>query len=225
MKRFLNKAAALTAALAIAVCSVSCGKGKSESSFAEPFVGQFTENPDEPEMGRYTVSEHGTKLYYSPDEFDAGLIEMLEKYFLSIEEKNYDSYLECIETSYAENMEKYLREEYDYGLDNSFATQCSNFTAKAGAECKITRLKLEPYPEDVTNSDGTLYDGIKEYLDRLGEMFDDKDYCENMKSNYDKLHYAMFFLMAKTEEDGEFLMYKEVEILIAEKDGKFYTFG
>lgn len=228
MKKPIKKIAALAAAMIMIFSAFSCSKkgesDESESSAAEVSAGEFVTNPDEPDLGSYTVSEKGTKLYYSPDEFSSGLITALEDYFLSFEHRSYDEYKALTYPYYLECMDKYLQENFGYNQQKSFELQCDNFRENAGGEFKITRLKVDTYPEGVTNDDGTAYDGVKSYLENIGEMIGDENFYSTVSANCDKLHHMVFYLMVMTEEE-EFTLYSEYEIVVAEKDGKYYTFG
>jgi len=213
MKKFASR---FTALICTAVCALqlaSCSK-KDGNTEVRKYKGiKFETNLDELEMGEYTVSDIGTKLYYSPDEFPPELISALEKYFISFSQSDYDSYLESVYPDYVTEMNKYLKKDYGYELDQSFAGQCENLKNNAGGEFKVTRIKAE-LPEE---------DGSEEHLDILGEIFG-TDFYESVKKDCDKIYDMQFYVMA--EVDGkESMLISEYEIVFAEKDGKFYTFG
>lgn len=226
MNRFFRRSAALLAALSMTISVVSCVRSDVPSSGSGMSVsdGEFVTDPNEADLGEFTVSENGIKLYYSPDEVDPVIASTLEKYFLSFEHKNYDEYIETSYPYYVDSMNSYLQENMEYTLQTSFETQCSYFTQSAGGDFTITRLKLEAYPEDYTEADGSVYDGCKAYLDSLGEMFGDENYYETVKNDCDDMHYMLFFLMVKVGEEEQ-LLFSEYEILVVEKDGKYYTLG
>ena len=58
------------------------------------------------------------------------------------------------------------------------------------------------------------------YTDALGS-----DYYENLKKETDKIYDMDFYIMMKTEDGSEKLLVGDYEIIFAEKDGRFYTFG
>jgi hypothetical protein len=185
----------------------------SSASSVSVAEGEFVTDPDEPDMGEYTVSSLGTKLYYSPDEFSPEIIAALEKYFISFSQSDYESYSECVYPDYVTEMNKYLEADYGYDIEQSFANQCANLEENAGGEFTITRIKAELPDED----------GTENYLTSLDDVFE-TDFYDQVKNDCDALHDMIFYVMV--EVDGEeTLLISEFEIVFAEKDGKFYTFG
>lgn len=177
------------------------------------------EDSEEYDLGSYRISENGVKLYYEDTDYPPELISTLEKYFTSFETGDFDSYKECVFPSYIETMEKYLQENYQYGLDKSFQTQCDNLNTNMGGSFEITRIKVEK-PVEVESEEV----GIDEFLDNLDKFFG-QDYKESVKNDCDSLRYMTFSVMAKDAEGAESLLVSEFYILFAEKDGKYYTFG
>lgn len=210
-------------------CIAGCGKKKDSSSketeiSVEEYAGTGEivypdEDSEEYDLGPYRVSENGVKLYFDEAEYPADLMDALEKYFSSYETGDFDLYMEYIFPSYAETMEKKLQEEYQYGLDKSFQTQCDNLSVTGGENFKITRIKIEP-PIEVESEEVAM----DEFLDHLNEYFG-FDYKSTVKEESDKLYYMTFSVMAKTAEGNETLIVSSYYILFAEKDGRFYTFG
>lgn len=219
-------------------CFGGCGKSKDSSSEKEPKTteasisgvdetsaagssGIITPDKDSEEydLGSYRISENGVKLYYEDSEYPAELVSTLEKYFTSFETGDYESYKECIFPSYIETMEKYLQENYQYGLDKSFQTQCDNLKTNMGGDFEITRIKVEK-PVEVESEET----GADEFLDNLDGFFG-QAYKESVKKDCDALRYMTFSVMAKDAEDTESLLVSGFYILFAEKDGKYYTFG
>lgn len=177
------------------------------------------EDSEEYDLGAYRISKDGVKLYYEDSEYPGELIATLEKYFTSFETGDYDSYKECIFPSYIEVMESYLQENYQYGLDKSFQTQCDNLSVNMGGSFEITRIKAEK-PIDVESEEA----GADEFLDNLDGFFG-MDYKESVKKDSDNLRYMTFSVMAKDADGMESLLVSSFYILFAEKDGKYYTFG
>ena len=234
MKKFVLTALILPAVL----CLSGCGKSKDSSSEKEPktteasisgidetsaadISGIITPDKDSEEydLGSYRISENGVKLYYEDSEYPAELVSALAKYFTSFETGDYESYRECIFPSYIETMEKYLQENYQYGLDKSFQTQCDNLKTNMGGSFEITRIKVEK-PVEVESEEA----GAEEFLDNLDGFFG-QAYKESVKNDCDALRYMTFSVMAKDAEDTESLLVSGFYILFAEKDGKYYTFG
>lgn len=214
MRNFIRKFSAFLCAASVIAFS-SCGEKKESGDIKDPAPesGQFVTNPDEPELGEYTVSANGTKLYYSPDEFSSDIMAVLEKYFIAFSQGDYESYAECVYPEYITEMNEFLEADYGYDLSESFSNQCESLKDNAGGEYTVTRIKAE-LPEE---------DGAEDYLTQLGEIFE-TDFYNNVKNDCDALHDMIFYVMV--EADGEeTLLLSEFEIVFAEKDGKFYTFG
>ena len=213
-----KKFTALFVSAACLASLVSCG-GKENSSSSEKAEeisvaeGEFVTNPDEPELGEYTVSSSGIKLYYSPDEYSPQLITTLEKYFTTFANEDYETYTQCLYPDYITEMNKFLEKDYGYDLSQSFSNQCSSLKEKAGGDFKITRIKAEIPEEDCS----------QKYLETLGETFD-TDFYSAVKGDCDAIHDMMFYIMAEAAGE-ETLLISEFEIVFAEKDGNFYTFG
>lgn len=223
MNAFIRKSIAAAAALSLAAAFTGC-ENKASSGSSDPSSSeiQFVTNPDEEELGAYTVSSSGVKLYYDPEEISPEIMSALESYFLCFERRDYDTYLKLAQPDYVECMQNFLQTNYEYDLEHSFNGQCDNFEENAGQGFKITRIKAE-ISKETTNTDGSVADRCKAYIDDLGELFE-TDLYDTVSKNSDKLHSIIFYIMA--EADGEeFLLYSEYEIVLSEKDGKFYTFG
>jgi len=206
---------------ALCLCgAVSCSRSSSSSdsdSAPDSVLGERItpdEDDEEFELGEYYVSPNGIKLYFEPEEFPEELVILMEKYFTSYAKNDYDSYTECLYPSYITEMNKFLEGEHGYKLDTAFRNQCDSLRDNMGGDYDITRIKLESYDVD-----------LGEFFDYSSECFG-KDYYAEVSGEVDKLYPMMFFIMAKgAEEDHEDLLIKEYEIVFAEKDGRFYTFG
>lgn len=214
----IKKSMALLISAACLASLASCsGKESSSSSDKAEEIsaaeGEFVTNPDEPDLGEYTVSSSGVKLYYSPDEYSPQLMAALEKYFTTFAEEDYETYTQCLYPDYITEMNKFLEKDYGYDLSQSFSNQCSSLKENAGGDFKITRIKAEVPEEDCS----------QKYLETLGETFE-TDFYSAVKDDCDAIHDMMFYIMAETGEE-EILLISEFEIVFAEKDGNFYTFG
>ncbi len=239
MKKYGISALILSAVLC-AGCFGGCGKSKDSSSSPEKEETSGSEEITQPEkekttgngelitpdkdseeydLGAYRISENGIKLYYEDSEYPAELAATLEKYFKSFETGDFESYKECIFPSYIETMEEYLQENYQYGLDKSFQTQCDNLNLNMGGSFEITRIKIEK-PLEVESEET----GAEAFLDNLDGFFG-KEYKESVKKDSDNLRYMTFSVMAKDADGNESLLVSSFYILFAEKDGKYYTFG
>lgn len=213
MKNFRKTLAILMSLLCIPSFAACNEKDNSESSSNANNDEQSATTEDEASLGEYVLSEKGTKLYYSSDEFSPELMAVLEKYFIAFSEGDYESYEQCVQSDYIDAMNTYLEADYGYDLETSFQNQCDSLKENAGGDYKITRIKAE-LPEE---------DGTEAYLNTLGDIFE-TDFYDIIQENSDELHDVIFYVM--TETDGEeILLLSEFEIVFAEKDGQFYTFG
>ena len=166
------------------------------------------------ELGEYYVSPSGIKLYFDTEEFPAELALFMEKYFTSYANNDFKSYESCLYPSYIDEMNKFLQKDYSYGLETSFNNQCDSLRTKIGGEYAVTRIKLEKHEGD-----------ISKFFEYPSSCFD-KDYYAEIKDEPDKFYDMEFYIMAKcSDKDEEELLVGEYEIVFAEKDGRFYTFG
>lgn len=222
MKKFLT--------LILCCCMLSaCGDSNKNSvsenvseipSVADGEVGEII-TPDEKDkdynLGEYRYSPDGTKLYFNDADYPKELILTLEKYFRSLAENDFEKFKSCLYPSYVDEMTAFLEKNYSYGLDKSFANQRENLTEKAGGEFKITRLRAE---KTADNTD----DIVQEFFTSFNEIFE-KDFYTEVKNDVDNFYYMTFYVMAENFENTEILLLSEYEIVFAEKDGVYYTFG
>ena len=238
----------IAAALSSLICLsafVSCGgtafkvdeNGGGESvseknENTEPTVGELIvpkEGDREYNLGNYRMGSQGVKLYYDDDVSDEFML-TLEKYFISLQNRDFDSYKETVFPDYAERYEEYLKKEYSYGLDHSFELNCDRLASAAsaddGEEFGITRIKaeaIEPETDDSGNVESEE-DIEKESLEYFDELFG-IDYYSFVKENSDDIKCMNFYIYAKESDGEEHLIIGENRIVLAEKDGKYYTFG
>ena len=218
MKKFL--------ALIICFCMLTaCGDGNGKNISEMPSVadGETGEliTPDENDrdysLGEYRYSHYGTKLYFSDDDYPKDLVLTLEKYFIAFAENDFEKFKSCLYPLYVDEMTAFLEENYSYGLEKSFETQRESLTTKAGENFKITRLRLEKTEGDSTEL-------IQDFFTSFDETFE-KDFYDTVKNDTDNFYHVTFYVMAENEENEEILMLSGYEIVIAEKDGVYYTFG
>lgn len=172
------------------------------------------EGDEEYDLGDYYVSSSGVKLYFEPDEYPEEMVLAMERYFTAYASGDYEAYTACLYPSYIDEMNKFLEAEYQYGLDKSFDSQCESLKSNAGSAFTVTRIKLEA-PET---------EGIENFFEYPSSCFG-KDYYAEIKDSVDKFYDAMFYIMAADENGEETLLVSDFEIVFAEKDGVFYTFG
>ena len=170
-------------------------------------------------LGSYRLSSSGIKLYYDETIFPDELVLTLEKYFTSFPPADYPTYIKCVFPSYITEMEKYLKENYQYDLKTSFSKRCASLAEQMSGDYRITRIKLEEAPVyDETK------DNLETYFSGAGEIFG-KDYYSQVKEESDDIIDACFFIMAEDSYGKEQLLVADYEIVFAVKDGKYYTFG
>lgn len=200
------------------------------------------ENSEEYELGSYRISQSGIKLYYDESEIPTELMLTLEKYFTSFQNNDFELYKSCLASDYIERYNKYLIENYssddkEYSLKDSFELQCKNIKnlmiqqitgefdvsddTEHSGDFRITRLKAEPAEllEDETTEG--LTQKFFSYLDDVLDM----DYYTYISEQADSLKYFTFFVIAEGEDEEEHRIISEMDIVFAEKNGKYYTFG
>ncbi|MDE5861907.1 MAG: hypothetical protein K2H28_06900 [Ruminococcus sp.] len=204
----------------ILCCCMLSACGNKIPYVAEGELGEIItpdENDRDYSLGEYRYSHYGTKLYFNEDEYPKDLILTFEKYFRSFTENDFETFKSCLYPAYIDNMTAFLEENYSYGLDKSFENQRESLTEKAGDNFKITRLRIE-------KTDGDSEEFIKEFFTSFDETFE-KDFYTEVKNNTDTLYHITFYVMAENSENEEILLLSGYEIVFAEKDGVYYTFG
>lgn len=247
----LKKIAAVFAAAACMLCCASCEKNRtpvSESvSIGENGVSELITPEEESEeyaLGSYRLDKNGVKLYYDDSAIPAELMLALENYFMSFQNNDFEAYKQAVASDYVQRYDKYLREDYsdaegdeEYTLESSFNAQCdkirklmlSEINGDSEAEnienysgdFKITRIRGErsPLPEDETEESR-----IQNFFSNFDEIFG-MDYYSFVSEQADGFEYLTFFIIAEGEDGEEHLIISEFDIVFAEKDGKYYTFG
>ena len=247
--KFRKLAAAFSACI-LAACCTSCEKNN-EESVSLPEIGENgvsdlispAADSDEYELGQYYYSTNGTKLYCGDETVPVKAVLALENYFMTFQNNDFESYKSSMYPDYADRYDKYLREEYskgddvadDYSLKNSFelrstmlrdnlidtlfyeSTEDKDFTG----EYQITRIRAEhpTYEEGVTEEAF-----VKSFFDDYKDVLD-MDYYEFVTNDVDNLVPLTIFVMATAEDGNEHKIVSEANIILAEKDGKYYTFG
>lgn len=246
----LKNTLAAISALTLAVCCVSCEK-KEEVVASLP---EMTENgvselispaadSEEYSLGEYYFSPNGTKLYFGDDTISNELMLALEKYFLTLQNEDFEGYKNTLYPDYAERYNKYLREQYsgtmegsdEYTLENSFEMQCANlqnslidimmYEAETEQEFsgkyKITRIRAE---RPVFEEGETKESYIESFFSYLSETFD-VDYQEIVTDDTDAIECLTFFVIVEGEDGQEHKIVNAMDIFFVLKDGKYYTFG
>ena len=204
----------------ILCCCMLTACGNKIPSVAEGELGEIItpdENDGDYDLGDYRYSHDGTKLYFNDDEYPKDLILTLEKYFISFADNDFEKFKSCLYPAYIDNMTAFLEENYSYGLEESFKNQRESLTLKAGDDFKITRLRIE-------KTDGDSTEFIEDFFTSFDESFE-KDFYDEVKNSTDNLYHITFYVMAENSEKEEVLLLSGYEIVVAEKDGVYYTFG
>ncbi|MDE6035648.1 MAG: hypothetical protein K2G36_07040 [Ruminococcus sp.] len=205
----------------LTACGDGNGKNISEMpSVADGETGELItpdENDEEYNLGDYRYSHDGTKLYFNDDDYPKDLVLTLEKYFIAFAENDFEKFKSCLYPLYVDEMTAFLEENYSYGLEESFETQRQNLTVKAGDNFKITRLRLEKTDDDSEKM-------IQDFFTSFDETFE-KNFYDTVKNDTDNFYHVTFYVMAENSENEEVLLLSGYEIVVAEKDGVYYTFG
>lgn len=200
------------------------------------------ENSEEYDLGSYRISQSGIKLYYDESEIPTELMLTLEKYFTSFQDNDFELYKSCLASDYIERYNKYLIENYssddkEYSLKDSFELQCKNIRnlmiqqitgefdvsddTEHSGDFRITRLKAEPAELSENETTEELTKKFFGYLDDVLDM----DYYTYISEHSDGFKYFTFFVIAEGEDGEEHRIISEMDIVFAEKNGKYYTFG
>lgn len=245
----LKKVTAFLVGIVSLTCLASCGKNAESSvSIGENGIGGIiTPDPDSEEydLGSYRLDKNGIKLYYDDSDIPHELMLALENYFLSFQNEDFEAYKNSLASDYAERYDNYLRENYsgssknedEYTLQTSFEVQCSNLRERMlneigndsesesnkgySGKFEITRIRGE---RPIFSEGETEESRIKDFFSYLDNVFD-MDYYNLVKEQADSFEYLTFFIIAKGEDGEEHRIISEVDIVFAEKDGKYYTFG
>ena len=170
-------------------------------------------------LGDYRVSNDGIKLYYDETEFPQELVLTFAKYFESLQDGDYSTYYKTLFPEYITEMETVLATKENHTLKDSFVNQCVRVASITNGKFKITRIKLEkPAPRE----DGQ--DNVQGYFDRLNGYLE-KDYYSIANEQSDNLIGACFYVMGEDASGKEGMILSEQNIVFAQKDGKYYTFG
>ncbi len=200
------------------------------------------EDDEEAKLGEYCVCDDGVKLYYDESIYPQALAMTLKEYFKSFVAGSYTDYTKCTYPTYIDGMDAYLQKDYGYDLKRSFSKQCANLESKAGGKYTITRIKIEPHGTAEAEAQASLmaeagHEGeetatqndpqanINSFFDSYSSALG-SDYKEKTQKETDKFYDMDFYVMVKCEgDDSEQLLLGGYEIIFAEKDGRFYTFG
>lgn len=244
----------ITAVLACMMCLVACSEAddisQSNSVTGEVSVGENgvtdvitpAEDSEEYDLGSYRISENGIKLYYEDSDIPAELMLTLERYFTAFQNRDFELYKSCLASDYIKRYNKYLVENYssdgeEYNLQTSFELQCDNIRNYMIQEIlgtyevpedddhtgdfKITRIRAE----NTELLEGETTEGLTEnFFEYLNGVFD-MDYYEYLREQADGFRYFTFYIIAEGEDGKEHRIISAMDIVFAEKDGKYYTFG
>lgn len=252
--KFNKFAAILLAGMCVFGC-VSCEKEKSEDksdnteiiqNIGENEVGEIItpdENSEEYELGTYRYSSNGIKLYYEEEAVSTELMLALESYFLTLQNNDFEGYKNSLYPDYAQRYGDYLKEQYsetmegsdEYTLEDSFDMQCANLRdmlideltyasetdQEFSGEYKITRIRAERPTLEEGETEESRIDSFFEYYESVFDM----DYKAFVEKESDGFECLTFFVIVEAEDGEEHKIINAMDIIFAEKDGKYYTFG
>ncbi len=244
----------ITAVIACIMCLVSCSETEdivSENSVSQTVsMGKNgvtdiitpVEDSEEYSLGSYRMSENGIKLYYEDTDIPTELMLTLERYFTAFQNRDFELYKSCLASDYIERYNKYLIENYsndgkEYNLQSSFELQCDNIrnymiqeiigTSEVPdddthtGDFRITRIRAENTELLEGETTEGLVEKFFEYLNGVLDM----DYYTYISEQADGFKYFTFYIIAEGEDGEEHRIISEMDIVFAEKDGKYYTFG
>lgn len=93
---------------------------------------------------------------------------------------------------------------------------------------KITRIRIEPVEFGGEDTEESV---IKSFFSGYNSLFGTEDYYEEVKEISDSLKLFCFYVFAEGEDGEEYALIsgdgygQGPRIVLAEKDGKYYTFG
>lgn len=241
--------AALMTAMALTAFA-SCGNkentGEAPVSVPESGVGDvITPDAESKEygLGEYRMSPKGTKLYYDDGHFSAELILAMEKYLMTFQNDDFEGYKAMVFPDYAERYAEYLEKEYNYGLNGSFDLRKNSLresikdqvlyaadedNGELTGDYKVTRIRIEPVELGEEDTEESV---IKSFFSGYDSLFGVEDYYETVKESSDNLNLFCFYVFAESEDGEEYALiggdgyHQGPRIVLAEKDGKYYTFG
>ncbi len=201
------------------------------------------EGTEEYELGSYRLSSNGIKLYWEDETISKELMLALEKYFINIQNGDFEGYKASLYPDYAERYGKYLEEQYSeslegsdkYTLEDSFEMQCSNLKniltdtllyesetdKEFTGDYKITRIRGERFILTEGETEESRIDSFFEYLSSVFDI----DYKDFVAKDVDSFEGLTFFVIVEAEDGSEHKIVSEMDIVFAVKDGKYYTFG
>ena len=177
------------------------------------------EDSDEANLGPYRLSSNGIKLYYNSEDFSDNLMLTLEQYFLSFPSADYTKYTSCVFPSFIDEVGAYLQKDFSYDFKTSFAKQCASLANIMSGDYKITRIRVEKAEQ---KTEGV--DNLEAYFKSMDDHFG-KAYYEQVRGESDAIVDACFYIMGQDSTGKESVIVPGYEIVFAQKDGRYYTFG
>lgn len=174
---------------------------------------------EEADLGSYYSTENGIKLYFDKADFPEELMLTLEQYFCAFANADYTTYSRCVYPGYMEKMNEYLKKDFEYDIKESFAIQCSNLANITNGKFNVTRIKM-----DVPQQYDESKDNLEAYFERFTEILGE-GYYEKLKKDVDKVYDGEFYVMGENRLGTESLLVSAYEIVMVEKDGRYYVFG
>ncbi len=141
--------------------------------------------------------------------------QLISDYFTAIQNRDFSAYSELIYPGYYSEMEGYLQENYNYGMEQSFEKRVDMLAITDENHFRFTQIKMEPAAEDSFEAYLTSMDQV------MGEEF-----SENIRSGMDEYTILMFSVNAISDDmEHETTVVDNNEMIIATSGGKAYLFG
>ncbi|MBE6854389.1 MAG: hypothetical protein E7501_01905 [Ruminococcus sp.] len=141
--------------------------------------------------------------------------QLISDYFTAIQNRDFSAYSELIYPGYYSEMEVYLQENYNYGMEQSFEKRVDMLAITDENHFRFTQIKMEPAAED----------SFEAYLTSMDQVMGE-DFSENIRSGMDEYTILMFSVNAISDDmEHETTVVDNNEMIIATSGGKAYLFG
>lgn len=155
---------------------------------------------------------------HADEAVDSAYTDALKSYFLSIEQKDFETYQSLMYPPYLESFSAYLKKK-DKTLAENFDTLCKRFDEDGYESWTLTDLHVSYYPEEKLDMDG-FFDAFKD------EGIIDEKLIEDCKKNSEEIRdveFTLYALYAGDEDPVPVVNGNEV-MMVKTKEGT-YLFG
>lgn len=155
------------------------------------------------------------QLIYDDASVDRACAELISDYFTAIQNKDYDAYSKVIYPAYYSEMEEYLQEKYDYGMEQSFLNRVGMFEITDENNFRFTQIKLDAVTEN----------SLDNYFTQMNTLMGD-DFEENIRSGMDEHQILMFSVNAISDDmEQETTVVNNNEMIVVTADDQYYLIG